>query len=546
MTRTSLFLFRAYALCWLVVGACILVRCSHQFAGGTSTTDNPKIVGIIIGDDKLPAPKTRVVLLSENFNPLRDTAEIIADTTDDSGRYELPVPHKGIYNIQATSLIKRTRLLICGINIYDQPDTVAADTLLQPGSVKIALPPGANFENSYVYIPGTTVFAYLKNNSDFVVIDSVAQETTADIAYSKINTESMTVLRYGVSIKSNKITSVLNPGWDHCRAFSLNTSASGASVTGPVFNFPVLIRLTAANFDFTQAKNNGEDLRFTKSDTVFLPYEIERWDPIAKLAEIWVKVDTVYGNDSTQAVTMYWGNIYAISQSNSASVFDTANGFQAVWHLGDNGDTVHDATTNFFNGMNYGSTTTKGMIGNAMNFANGNYIKIPGLLNSPTNVSLSAWVRSDTSNRGQDGHLGQEIVSIGDATALRLDDSYGIGTCGWFHNSSVDDTSFARTGSSQYLSNTGWHFIAFSINTTTNVQTLYIDSMQVAVSNDVNPISYSGLGTDTYIGIHGNGNILYNFTGQIDEVRVNNKSLSANWIKLCFMNQKEQDALVKW
>jgi hypothetical protein len=32
----------------------------------------------------------------------------------------------------------------------------------------------------------------------------------------------------------------------------------------------------------------------------------------------------------------------------------------------------------------------------------------------------------------------------------------------------------------------------------------------------------------------------------MDEVRVNNISLSSDWIKLCFMNQKERDALVKW
>jgi hypothetical protein len=29
-------------------------------------------------------------------------------------------------------------------------------------------------------------------------------------------------------------------------------------------------------------------------------------------------------------------------------------------------------------------------------------------------------------------------------------------------------------------------------------------------------------------------------------VRISNAASSADWIKLCYMNQKEQDALVKW
>jgi hypothetical protein len=66
----------------------------------------------------------------------------------------------------------------------------------------------------------------------------------------------------------------------------------------------------------------------------------------------------------------------------------------------------------------------------------------------------------------------------------------------------------------------------------------------MAVTNDVNPISYSGLGSDTYIGIHGNGEKIYNFAGLIDEVRVLRTVQSADAVKLAFMNQKKIDLLV--
>jgi hypothetical protein len=86
--------------------------------------------------------------------------------------------------------------------------------------------------------------------------------------------------------------------------------------------------------------------------------------------------------------------------------------------------------------------------------------------------------------------------------------------------------------------------ITYTINTETHIQTLYIDGVAAADTNDVNPISYAGLGSDTYIGIHGNGEKNYNFAGLIDEVRVLRTVQSTDAIKLAFMNQKQIDLLV--
>ena len=36
------------------------------------------------------------------------------------------------------------------------------------------------------------------------------------------------------------------------------------------------------------------------------------------------------------------------------------------------------------------------------------------------------------------------------------------------------------------------------------------------------------------------------FNGIIDEVRVAKIAFSKDWVKLCYMNQKAQDALVEW
>jgi hypothetical protein len=356
------------------------------------------------------------------------------------------------------------------------------------------------------------------------------------------NSDVSKVIRYNVLVIPGDTVTIAQPDWTYSKRIHLNTSASGANVAGSVYNFPVLIRLTAAAFNFTQAKTNGADIRFSKQDNTPLPCEIERWDPVNGLAEMWVKVDTIYGADSMQSLIMYWGNANAADNSNGAAVFDTAAGFAGVWHLGETGDSIHDATGDAFNGKNSGSTAAAGIIGDSRKFANGNYIKISGLLKSPSNVTLSAWVRYDTASRGQD------VFSIGDAVLIRLDDSInGMGTIGSYHNDSmVNDSNYANVSSRRFLAKTGWHHLAYSINSATQTQTFYIDGAPYAISHDINPIYYAGLGADTYIGKHGNGKTIFNFTGQVDEVRVNHISVSADWIRLCFMNQEEQDALVRW
>src|SRR5690606_2609268 len=126
-----------------------------------------------------------------------------------------------------------------------------------------------------------------------------------------------------------------------------------------VRNFPVLIRLGAAEATiFTQAKAGGADIRFAKSDDTPLSYQIESWDAAGTKAAIWVKIDTVRGNNSTQSIKMHWGNTEADSESNGAAVFDTANGYKTVLHMNEPTGDVNDATINAVVGTNTGTTTT--------------------------------------------------------------------------------------------------------------------------------------------------------------------------------------------
>jgi hypothetical protein len=291
--------------------------------------------------------------------------------------------------------------------------------------------------------------------------------------------------------------------------------------------------LTKSIFDFSQAKGRGEDVRFAKAGGALLPYEIESWDSAQGKAALWVNVDTIAGNSATQYITMCWGNPLAKTVSSGTSVFDTAKGFAAVWHLNNN---CNDASGNNNTGTNYGPVDTEGIIGNAKKFRGGDSIRISGLLGSPGAVSLSAWVQLD-SNAGSGG----EILSIGDAASFRIDDTRpNFGVEGCFHTSST----FSNAPSGVTLGKTGWHYIVVTFNGATLQQSVFIDGKNYNRSTAVSAINFSGVGTNTFIGRHGNGSNSFNFIGKVDEARVNKNVLTADWISLCYMNQKAVDALV--
>jgi len=106
------------------------------------------------------------------------------------------------------------------------------------------------------------------------------------------------------------------------------------------------------------------------------------------------------------------------------------------------------------------------------------------------------------------------------------------------------DTYIFDLVSGKNLVKTGWHYLVVSIDNTINKQLLYIDGVLSVLNSSTLAINYSGVGQNTFIGKHGNKSNFYNFTGRIDEVRIYRIGCTQDYIKLCYMNQKQSDALV--
>ncbi|MGZ3607112.1 MAG: DUF2341 domain-containing protein, partial [Syntrophales bacterium] len=114
----------------------------------------------------------------------------------------------------------------------------------------------------------------------------------------------------------------LDPQWSN-REIVTVTNSGGALLS----NFQVHVALDGA-FDFTKAKSDGSDIRFTSDDGVTLvPFWMETWDAVNHTASMWAKVPAV----STAGTTlyMYYGNSAAASVSNGNATFEFFDDFDA-------------------------------------------------------------------------------------------------------------------------------------------------------------------------------------------------------------------------
>ena len=336
--------------------------------------------------------------------------------------------------------------------------------------------------------------------------------------------------------------------WTYSKNLYLNTKASGANVTSNVVKFPVLVRLDSTVFDFTLARESGQDIRFAKSDGTHLYYQIEQWDNANKAASVWVRVDTVYGSDSAHYIKMYWGNAAVNSMSNARAVFDTGNGFIGVWHLTNNDLT--DASCNHNDATNYGTTDTAAVIGTGRKFvddATPDSMRVAGLVgNSSLQLTLSCWAKVDSI----DGtNLKSDLVSIGDNCAMRVvratDGSRDSTRCNYHYSTSGWNSTVQPGGASQVL-HAGWEYLAWMVNPTATggpSEVTYINGTSVASTTANYPITYSSGGTNTLFGKNGNATSFF-FGGVLDEIRIDKTARDQYWVKLCYENQKPGQSLV--
>lgn len=358
--------------------------------------------------------------------------------------------------------------------------------------------------------------------------------------------------------------------WAGHRNVFLNNTVSGAGVAGGVTDFPVLIRLSAADSAlFAGARSTGADIRFTKADnTTRLPHQIDLWDSAGRKAAVWVKIDSVKGNNSTQMIRMHWGKADAADSSKGSAVF--TNGFADVWHLGDApGSTPRP---NALAGRNTAApvnvpgdyTARTGLIGKADTLRGGwggtnpngsnivNYDRID--LGANTNdyaggFTFSAWVYPTKEGLNINYYVASSDAfgTSGNVTGLIIaGTSSSRGVKFRQRNAGTANVGIINTGSGELDGLDSWRHVVFTKEAGTGSLLVYRDGELVAIDGGgLEPFSTQAR-AHNWLGSSHPG-LQYSdsgFAGLMDEARLATTWRSADWVRLEYQNQKAAQSLV--
>jgi hypothetical protein len=518
-------------------------------AGGGSGVETTNGLAGTILEGSGPAPGVAVAVFTRDFDPHAGLpSDLPRDTTDALGKFLFPELPAGSYTVLARNPDDGSMAIIQDIVVRAKSRQVLPPKrLARPGTVSIPADGLLARGGGYLYIPGSDLFLDLPARDsipDFLVLDKVPEAGYLRILYVEGDgSPGRNILADTLAVTPGD-TARLHPyfQWAHSDSLYFNTAADGAGVQGDVTGFPLLIRLDKSRFDFSQADSAGRDIRCAKPDGTPLPLEIERWDAGLGRAEIWVRMDTVRGNSRSQFLTLHWGRAGAGNASRPFAVFDSASGFAGVWHLGQEATdtTAKGLYRNSARDADHGddhlhTTDREGLIGYGHYFDGTEHIRMPApgsQLKPARNITVSGWYKASASDSG-----GAVLATMGDSYGLKMDHN---GKTRLFvyvdtrHNSPLTDLS---------VMDGRWHHLTGSYDGAKLHS--YVDGVLVISEDQIGDIAYS-LGSDFFIGKHGNGATNVDALGHIDEVRVSRAALSPDWIKLSYMNQKEAQAQLEF
>lgn len=536
----------------------IVVRCALGPTAETGGTGSEVVIGSITNEDGTPACRVEVVLHLSAFDPVAtELPEMTGiDTTDSAGRYEISfrLMPGDTYALQGESLQMRTRCIVPGIAIASSGESTWVETgvLRQTGGIRVYVNDTAPEGNGYAYIPGTTFQGTMQDGVG--QIDSVPEAVIPQIVYRLVDgndTVGYTTMPVQVIAGITSVITGKTPAFS--AAVVLNTTSTGADIVADVHDFPLLVRLTAEIFPFNEARTDGSDLRFTNPDNAPMPFEIERWDAEGEQAEIWIKIDTVYGADSSRAAVMYWGEPAIALERAGGLVFDTTEGFRGVWHLteevaGTGTQNLFKDATGLHNGDDYVSATGQtGIIGAGRTFDGiDDYI----LVNSPVasykngDLSISLWA-----NIGENGgtilskldtslawNKGTESFYFGDGTDTH-EQSPGVNGTRPSFVGYADSYAIAA----EAFSANSWHHLVFTWKwheDSTGITRYYLDGEEIPLSKDSLFVRIGeNQGAVLRIGQPNDNESYAFFNGSMDELRLSSVERSADWIRLSYRNQ---------
>jgi Concanavalin A-like lectin/glucanases superfamily/Carboxypeptidase regulatory-like domain/Domain of unknown function (DUF2341) len=312
-----------------------IIACDLGGNSGSETTNG--LAGKILDTEGKPVMGARVRLLAGDFDPGVDTLSA-EGRTDAKGEYALSGMSPGRYNLEVLAGDGGHMSWVRDLVVPASGRSQANGMLREPGKIAVRIADFASQgDTGYLYLPGAG--AYVPLGAEAIARGEV---TLGQIPAGRFDSLVLVLLTAGqrktvtlqrnLEMTSGELSEVVPfATWAYSRHVTLDTKAMG--IAQGVVDFPLLVRLTPADSVFDQAALQGADLRFADAAHGPLAFQIERWDAVARQAEIWVRLDTVRGNAVDQELRMFWGKPEAKAITGDKPVFDPQVGFATVYHL---------------------------------------------------------------------------------------------------------------------------------------------------------------------------------------------------------------------
>lgn len=528
---------RSGSLALALTCATLLSACANREDHAGITTIGNTIAGTVVDDKGTLVANAEVRLLSSDYNPANDPSETGYATvrTDSAGHYVFRQVDLGAYNIEATR--EGYAAWLSGLKLTsERPDDTAPKIILaKPGAITVVFGRVKVQAAGRFYMPGTTRHRRLDGTDlrigsvtlpyvgagHYVALKYQAPEAAAG--------EEVLAPRALDVIPDDTVTVLAESGWAVVRKININTSATGANVTGNVADFPVLVRLNAANFDFSKVRKDGGDIRFTGPGGARLAYELAAWNPDAGTADAWVRLDTVFGNTKTQSIYLLAGSADSADASDARAVF-AGSTTQGAWHF----DAANFADAVAGNSaLNHGAEIVDGLSGKAVRFRGTAWMDMPAKAfdGIARKLTLTFWQKSGDTIQNQPGDIFGATDADG-SVVLRMHDPFGDTTVYWQAGAlgAAPLDKVEKHTDAEAENRSRWNQWTLVKDADKGDMKIWLNGKvwaagvgKTASIGKVQSFALSFSGTDSYA---------------IDEFRVLKAAASDDWVKLAFETQK--------
>jgi hypothetical protein len=341
-------------------------------------------------------------------------------------------------------------------------------------------------------------------------------------------------------------------GWNSIQTIMIDHTKMAADET----NFPVPLVWTGASgtsnvdSDIINSNNpysanaDGSDIR-ASSDALGqnqLPVEVVLITKNAVAAsarlEIYVNVSSVSSSSNT-VIYLWYGNSTATMPLATDTYGRNAvwTNHLAVYHMTGAGD-ITDSTGNGHTAVNTGSASATGLYNaaSARLFDNsGNtFFTISGLLGNPAALTVLSIVNATAQSTSA-----SIPFTIGDYEVQVL---FNASTGHYWRNTTP--TQLNATKATSLITST-WGAVSSSVSPAVSHEIVYVNASASADGASAVALAYTGFGTNTFIGKHGNGSAGFNFIGSIEEIRVLSTYKASTWHTSTYNSVTSPNSFIK-